>query len=76
MFFINFNNYKYFIIFKNDFIFNSKIYYIYYKSEIFIIFLKFKIYLKLLSFKIYRIRINNENKYIFKIFINFFLIQN
>ena len=44
--FINFNNYKYFIIFKNDFICYFKIYYIYYKNEIFIIFLRFKTYLK------------------------------
>ena len=60
------------MIFKNDFIFYFKIYYIRYKNKIFIIFLKFKIYLKLLNFKIYRIYINNENEYIFKIFINYF----
>ena len=44
--FINFNDYKYFITFKNDFIYYFEIYYIYYKSETFIIFLRFKIYLK------------------------------
>ena len=44
--FINFNNYKYFITFKNNFICYFEIYYIRYKSEIFIIFLRFKIYLK------------------------------
>ena len=44
--FIDFNDYKYFITFKNDFIYYFKIYYIRYKSEIFIIFLHFKIYLK------------------------------
>ena len=44
--FINFNDYKYFIMFKNDFIYYFKIYYIRYKSEIFIIFLRFKTYLK------------------------------
>ena len=44
--FINFNNYKYFITFKNDFIYYFKIYYIRYKNEIFIIFLRLKIYLK------------------------------
>ena len=60
------------MIFKNNFIFYFKIYYIRYKNEIFIIFLKFKIYLKLLNFKIYRIRINNEGEYIFKTFINYF----
>ena len=44
--FINFNNYKYFVIFKNDFIYYFEVYYIRYKSETFIIFLRFKIYLK------------------------------
>ena len=44
--FINFNDYKYFIMFKNDFIYYFKIYYIRYKSEIFIMFLRFKTYLK------------------------------
>ena len=42
-----FNNCKYFIIFKNDFIFYSKVYYIRYKSETFVIFLRFKVFLKL-----------------------------
>ena len=44
--FINFNDYKYFITFKNVFIYYFEIYYIHYKNEIFIIFLRFKIYLK------------------------------
>ena len=44
--FINFNDYKYFITFKDDFIYYFKIYYIRYKNKIFIIFLRFKIYLK------------------------------
>ena len=44
--FINFNNYKYFMIFKDDFIYYFKIYYIRYKNKIFVIFLRFKIYLK------------------------------
>ena len=69
LFSTNFNNYKYFIIFKNNFIFYSKVYYIRYKSEIFAIFLRFKIYLKSLSFRIYRIRLNNKKEYIFKIFL-------
>ena len=64
------------MIFKNDFIVYFKIYYIRYKSEIFIIFLRFKIYLKLLNFKIYYIRLDNKNEYMFKVFINFFLIKN
>ena len=62
---INFNNIKYFVIFKNNFICYFKIYYIRYKSEIFAIFLRFKIYLKFLKFYIYYIRINNKREYIF-----------
>ena len=69
MIFINFNDYKYFITFKNDFIYYFEIYYIRYKSEIFVIFLRFKIYLKSRDYRIYRIRFNNENEYI----NNFFL---
>ena len=44
--FINFNDYKYFMTFKNDFICYLEIYYIRYKNEIFVIFLRLKIYLK------------------------------
>ena len=67
--FINFNDYKYFITFKNDFIYYFKIYYIHHKSKTFIIFLHFKIYLKSRDYRIYRIRFNNENEYINKIFL-------
>ena len=55
--------------FKDDFIYYFKIYYIRYKSEIFIIFLRFKIYLKSRDYRIYRIRFDNENEYINKIFL-------
>ena len=68
-----FNNYKYFIIFKNDFIFYSKVYYIRYKSETFVIFLRFKVFLKSRDYKIYRIRLDNEKEYIFKTFLNYLL---
>ena len=71
--FINFNDYKYFMIFKNDFIYYFEIYYIYYKSEIFIIFLRFKIYLKFRDYRINRIRFNNENEYINKIFFKYLI---
>ena len=64
LFLIDFNSARYFVIFKNNFIYYFKIYYIRYKSEIFIIFLRFKTYLKSLKFYIYRIRINNEEEYI------------
>ena len=66
--FINFNDYKYFITFKNDFIYYFKIYYIRYKSESFIIFLRFKIYLKFRDYQINRIRLDNKNEYINKTF--------
>ena len=66
--FINFNNYRYFVIFKNDFIYYFEIYYIRHKNEIFIIFLRFKIYLKFRNYRINRIRLDNENKYINKVF--------
>ena len=69
MIFINFNNYKYFIIFKDDFIYYFKIYYIRYKSETFIIFLRFKIYLKFRNYRINYIRLDNKNEYINKIFL-------
>ena len=65
---INFNDYKYFITFKDDFICYFEIYYIRYKNEIFIIFLRFKIYLKSRDYQINRIRLDNENEYINKIF--------
>ena len=72
--FINFNDYKYFVTFKDDFICYFKIYYIRYKSEIFIIFLRFKVYLKFRDYRINRIRFDNENKYINKVFFKY-LIQ-
>ena len=61
---INFNNTRYFVTFKNNFIYYFKIYYIYRKSKIFAIFLRFKIYLESLKFRIYYIRIDNEEEYI------------
>ena len=66
--FINFNDYKYFMMFKNDFIYYFEIYYIRYKNEIFVIFLRFKIYLKFRDYRIYRIRFDNENEYFINIF--------
>ena len=71
---INFNDYKYFITFKNDFIYYFKIYYIRYKSEIFVIFLRFKPYLKSHDYRIYRIRFDDENEYIINIFFEY-LVQ-
>ena len=67
--FIDFNDYKYFVTFKDDFIYYFEIYYIYHKSEIFVIFLHFKIYLKSRDYRIYRICLDNENEYINKIFL-------
>ena len=67
--FINFNDYKYFVIFKNDFIYYFEIYCIRYKSETFVIFLRFKTYLKSRGYRIYRIRLDNENEYINKTFL-------
>ena len=68
-----FNDYRYFVIFKNNFISYSKVYYIRYKSETFIIFLRFKVFLESRDYKIYRIRLDNEKEYIFKIFLNYLL---
>ena len=73
LFSTEFNNCKYFIIFKNNFIFYFKVYYIRYKSETFIMFLRFKVFLELRSYKIYRIRLDNEKEYMFKIFLNYLL---
>ena len=70
---IKFNNYRYFITFKNNFISYSKVYYIRYKSETFIIFLRFKVFLESRSYKIYRIRLDNEREYMFKAFLNYLL---
>ena len=68
-----FNNYRYFITFKNNFISYSKVYCIRYKSETFIIFLRFKVFLESRDYKICRIRLDNEREYIFKTFLNYFL---
>ena len=68
-----FNNCRYFIIFKNNFIFYSKVYYIRHKSKTFVIFLRFKVFLESRDYKIYRIRLDNEKEYMFKIFLNYLL---
>ena len=73
LFSIKFNNCRYFMIFKNNFIFYSKVYYIRYKSETFVIFLRFKVFLESRSYKICRIRLDNEREYMFKIFLNYLL---
>ena len=76
MIFIDFNDYKYFMIFKNDFIYYFEIYYIRYKSEIFIIFLYFKTYLKFRDYRINRIRLDNKDEYINKAFFKCFAQSN
>ena len=68
-----FNNCRYFIIFKNDFISYSKVYYIRHKNKTFIIFLRFKAFLESRDYKIYRIRLDNKREYIFKTFLNYLL---
>ena len=73
LFSIKFNNYKYFMIFKNNFISYFKVYYIRYKSETFIMFLRFKVFLESRDYKIYRIRLDNKREYIFKTFLNYLL---
>ena len=73
LFSIEFNNCRYFIIFKNNFIFYFEVYYIRYKSETFVIFLRFKVFLESRDYKIYRIRLDNKREYIFKIFLNYLL---
>ena len=70
---IEFNNYKYFVIFKNNFIFYSEVYCIRHKSETFVIFLRFKVFLESRSYKICRIRLDNEREYMFKVFLNYLL---
>ena len=70
---IKFNNCKYFMIFKNNFISYFKVYYIRYKSETFVIFLRFKVFLESRDYKIYRIRLDNEREYMFKTFLNYLL---
>ena len=61
------------MIFKNDFISYSEVYYIRYKSKTFIMFLRFKVFLELRGYKICRIRLDNEKEYIFKVFLNYLL---
>ena len=73
LFSTKFNNYRYFIIFKNNFISYSKVYYIRHKSETFIMFLRFKVFLESRDYKIYRIRLDNEREYMFKVFLNYLL---
>ena len=73
LFSTKFNNYKYFIIFKNNFISYFKVYCIRYKSETFVMFLRFKVFLKSRDYKIYRIRLDNKREYIFKTFLNYLL---
>ena len=68
-----FNDYRYFMIFKNNFIFYFKVYYIRHKSETFVMFLRFKVFLESRDYKIYRIRLDNEREYIFKTFLNYLL---
>ena len=68
-----FNNYRYFMTFKNDFIFYSEVYYIRHKSETFVIFLRFKVFLESRDYKIYRIRLDNKREYMFKTFLNYLL---
>ena len=70
---IKFNNCRYFMMFKNDFIFYSEVYCIRYKSETFIMFLRFKVFLESRDYKIYRIRLDDKREYIFKIFLNYLL---
>ena len=70
---IEFNDYKYFMTFKNDFIYYFEIYYIRYKNEIFVMFLHFKTYLKSRDYRINRIRFDNESEYINKIFFEYFV---
>ena len=61
---IDFNSYRYFITFKDNFTYYSKVYYIYYKSKTFAIFLRFKAYLESLGYRIYYIRIDNREEYV------------
>ena len=61
------------MIFKNNFIFYFEVYCIRHKSETFVMFLRFKVFLESRSYKIYRIRLDNEEEYIFKIFLNYLL---
>ena len=68
-----FNDYRYFMTFKNDFISYFEVYCIRHKNETFVIFLRFKVFLESRDYKIYRIRLDNKREYIFKIFLNYLL---
>ena len=61
------------MIFKNDFISYSEVYYIRYKSKTFIMFLRFKVFLESRGYKICRIRLDNRGEYMFKAFLNYLL---
>ena len=68
-----FNNCRYFMIFKNNFIFYSEVYCVRHKSETFIMFLRFKAFLESRDYKICRIRLDNEGEYMFKVFLDYLL---
>ena len=59
-----FNDCRYFVTFKNDFISYSEVYCIRYKSETFVMFLRFKVFLESRSYKICRIRLDNKIDFI------------
>ena len=59
------------MIFKDDFIYYFKIYYIHYKNKIFVIFLRFKTYLKSRDYQINRIHFDNKDEYINKVFFKY-----
>ena len=73
LFSTKFNNCRYFITFKNNFISYSEVYCIRHKNETFIMFLRFKAFLESRDYKIYRIRLDNEKEYMFKTFLNYLL---
>ena len=68
-----FNDCRYFVIFKNNFTSYSEVYCVRHKSETFVIFLRFKAFLESRGYKICRIRLDNEEEYMFKIFLNYLL---
>ena len=68
-----FNDYRYFVIFKDDFIFYSEVYCVRHKSETFVMFLRFKAFLESRDYKICRIRLDNGGEYMFKVFLNYLL---
>ena len=68
-----FNDCRYFVIFKNNFTSYSEVYCVRHKSETFVIFLRFKVFLESRDYKICRIRLDNEGEYMFKAFLNYLL---